>query len=228
MPWLGYFDKIDAADVFVFLDDTQFKKNEWQNRNRIRGPNGSQWLTVPVRHRFGQPIVEVKIDDTSTWSRKHLEALKTSYGRAPYFDLYIAELQEILHLKWDSLAELNITLVRHIAETLGITCQYLRSSKLSARGRSTELLVKICRELNADTYLSGAGGHAYLDTAQFQEAGIRLTFQEYTPVTYKQCFPDYVSHLSVVDLLFNHGPNSLTLLRAGRQTVETSLRRDSV
>ncbi len=85
LPWLGYFDKIERSDIFVFLDNVQFKKNEWQNRNKIKTSEGWQWLSVPVIHKFMQKISEVKINNTVWWGKKHLNALVTNYSKAPFF-----------------------------------------------------------------------------------------------------------------------------------------------
>ena len=101
LPWIGYFDKINQVDAFCFLDNVQFKKNEWQNRNRIKTAQGWQWLTVPVKHRFPQTIEEVEINDTVNWRRKHLQALATNYKKTPYFDEYIEFFEDVYSNEWE-------------------------------------------------------------------------------------------------------------------------------
>ena len=108
LPWLGYIDKIDRADRFVVLDDVQFEKNDWQNRNRILSPQGWQWLTVPIIHKFGQRINDVKICSHSNWQKKHLHALSTNYSKADYFKKYWPIFKEIYSKKWKMLCNLNI------------------------------------------------------------------------------------------------------------------------
>ncbi|MFQ5791494.1 MAG: WbqC family protein, partial [Acidobacteriota bacterium] len=106
-PWLGFFDKLDRADVFVLLDNVQYKKNEWQNRNRIKASTGPQWLTVPVSFRFGQTIGEVAINHRQKWQRQHLASLRACYGRAPHFGSVFSLYEELLRRPWDRLSELN-------------------------------------------------------------------------------------------------------------------------
>ena len=112
LPWLGYVDKIDRADVFVVLDSVQFKKNEWQNRNRIRTAQGWQWLTVPVRHRFGQKIQDVVIEESSGWRERHLRALGIHYSRAPFRDEGLRSVQKVYYEQTERLADLNVATIR--------------------------------------------------------------------------------------------------------------------
>lgn len=214
LPWLGYFEKIDQADVFVFLDDTQFKKNEWQNRNRIKGAQGPQWLTVPVRHEFGQEIREVKPNEKVKWQRKHWQALRSNYGKAPYFGKYAERLEAAYEKEWSNLAEINAFFITELCGLLGIETKFVVSSTLGeGKGVATEALVNICNAVGADAYLSGAGGHDYVEQDRFAETGIALSYQHYEHPTYPQLFGDFVSHPSVVDLLLNCGSDSLSILR---------------
>jgi len=215
LPWLGYFDKLDQADVFVLLDNVQFKKNEWQNRNRIKGPQGPQWITVPVRHKFPQTIAEVEVREAEPWRRKHLRALEANYGKAPFFDREMLLFREILEQPWARLDQLNVELVRRLAARLGIETRIVLGSELQAREHPTLRLVDLCRELGAQAYLSGAGGD-YLEQERFAEAGIELRFQAYEHPDYPQLWGDFEPYLSIVDLLMNHGPESLSMVRSGR------------
>ena len=112
MPWLGYFDKMDSCDVFVLLDNVQYKKNEYQNRNRIKTSKGWQWLTVPVNYKFPQKINEVMIENSSDWRKKHLHALETNYGKSPYFERYIDRFNGFYQQEWHSLSPVNIASVK--------------------------------------------------------------------------------------------------------------------
>jgi hypothetical protein len=220
LPWLGYFDKMDRVDCFVLLDDVQFKKNEWQNRNRIRTAAGWQWLTVPVRHRFPQRIAEVLVDGQAPWRRKHLAALVASYGVAPAFPVHRPFFADLYARDWSRLVDVSVTALTYLAGALGITTKLTLASTLALPDsiRATERLVAICRTLGADAYLSGAGGREYLDVERFEQAGIRVAFQAFRCPTYPQRFGAFEPNLSVVDLLFNCGPASLAILRgeAGR------------
>ena len=216
LPWLGYFDKMAQVDCFVVLDNVQFKKNEWQNRNRIKAASGWQWLTVPVLHRFPQRISEVRVNHRAAWPRKHLQALLSSYSGTPFFEVHRPFFEEVYAREWARLADLNLATLRYLAEALGIRPKLLLASSLPARQGRTERLVAICRALGADTYLSGAGARGYLDLGCFEEAGIGVDFQAFQCPSYPQRFGPFVPDLSVVDLLFNCGQGSLEVLRHGR------------
>ena len=216
LPWLGYFDKLDRADVFVLLDNVQFKKNEWQNRNRIRTAEGWQWLTVPVRHRFPQTIAEVEIDERVAWTRKHLQALKQNYGKAPYVDALLPQLEAALESPGSRLAPLNIGLVGLLAGILGIDTLTVLGSDVPARDDPNARLIDLCRALEADTYLSGAGANDYLDVDAFAAAGIEVRFQSFDHPVYEQRYQPFEPFLSVVDLFMNCGRESLSLIRSGR------------
>ena len=220
LPWLGYFDKLDRADVFVLLDNVQFKKNEWQNRNRIRTAAGWQWLTVPVRHRFGQRIEEVKIAGEGRWRRKHLRALELNYGGATHAADHLRAIEEILMEPWTHLVELNVALIRYFVERLGIDTPVLLASELSTRGRSTSRLVELCLDQRADVYLSGRGATEYLDTDAFDRVGVEILWQDFCQPVYRQAFEPFEPHLSVVDLLLNCGDASLTILRSTRHGLD--------
>jgi hypothetical protein len=220
LPWLGYFDKMAQVDCFVVLDNVQFKKNEWQNRNRIKAASGWQWLTVPVLHRFPQRICEVRVDERAPWRKKHLQALRSSYSGTPFFEVHRPFFEEIYARDWALLADLNMAALRYLAEALGIRPKLLLASSLPARDGRTERLVDICRALGADTYVSGVGARAYLDVGCFEAAGIAVAFQTFQCPSYPQRFGPFAPDLSVVDLLFNCGEASLDVMRSGRMIGE--------
>lgn len=206
IPWLGYFDKIAKADVFVLLDNVQFKKNEYQNRNRILTPQGPHWLTVPVSFHFGDTINQVRIPPDLTWRTKMVRTVEQFYGKCPAFATYFPAFEKlVLETGWASLADLNIACVQWLAGCLDIrTPLHIGSQLAPAREDPTLRLVDLCRQLGADTYLSGAGGADYLRQEEFAAAGIRLEFQHYTHPLYPQGKPgaEFVPYLSVLDMLF--------------------------
>jgi hypothetical protein len=214
LPWLGYFDQMMKSDVFVVYDDVQYDKHGWRNRNRIKTPQGPQWLTVPVLTRGqGWPTNrEIRIQPGDPWRRKHLQALRTHYAKAPHFEPVFSGIAALLQREWEFLWELNVEGVRAICALLGLRREIRLSSTLGIEGGQTDRLVRICRALGADVYLSGNAAKSYLDEAAFPAAGIRLEYHDYAHPTYAQLHGDFVSHLSIIDLLMNHGPRSLEIL----------------
>jgi hypothetical protein len=213
LPWIGYFDKMRRADVFCYLNDVQYKKNEWQNRNRIKTAQDWQWLTVPVRYRFPEKINEVRINNTTHWSKKHLQALKTNYNRAPYFKAYFSIFEDIFSKKWEFLSELNIHLIERLKDTLQMQeKKTIVSSELVLREDPTDRLIDICKALGADTYLAGQGGANYMDATRFAENGLKVIMQKFRHPVYWQLFKNFKSHLSILDLLFNCGPESMNVI----------------
>jgi len=221
LPWLGYFDKIDNADVFCFLDNVQYKKNEWQNRNRIKSTHGWQWLTAPVLYRFPQKINTVRINNTVNWKKKHLQALITNYGKAPFFDDFFNFFEGVYSTEWEFLADLNIYLVQQLIGMLGLESKTTaRASELQLSDDPTDRLIDICKTLGGDTYLSGRDGTQYMDLERFRQRGIRVIVQDFKHPVYPQLFGDFQSHLSIVDLLFNCGPDSLQKMREYNSNTE--------
>ena len=220
LPWSGFFDLVDQVDQFVLLDDAQFVKQSWHQRNRIKSPSGLQWLTVPVifRGRLGQPLCEAIIREPQFWE-KHVRAVEVNYGKARYFERYYPTLKKILQ-HWSQsgrLVDLNIELIRWLSNELEVTTPIVRSSALSVEGKRSARLVSICKLLGAADYVSPRSA-SYLieDVKLFNEGGLNVWFQNYTHPTYEQRFPPFVPFASVLDLLFNHGAESGGIMRGGR------------
>lgn len=220
LPWLGYFDLIDQVDCFVLLDDVQFEKQSWQQRNRIKGPVGLQWLTVPVvfRGRLGQRIFEVEIREPEFW-KIHLRAIELSYRRSPHFDVYFPELTKILAEHDRLLADLNCRIIDWLCKSLKLPVKRIRSSELGESGKRSQLLVNLCRRRQADSYLSPIGSAVYLseELHHFSDAGIQVAFHHYVHPEYAQLFPPFCPYASVLDLIFNEGNRSMEIIRSGRR-----------
>jgi hypothetical protein len=222
LPWIGYFDLIDQVDCFVFLDSVQFEKRSWQQRNRIKTADGLLFLTVPVvvKGRFEQKIKDVEIE-SSFFARKHLRSIESSYRRAPYFARYFEQFAGIFEtcLAGTRLAELNIQVIQWLCSVMGINTPLSRSSEIDEEGRRGERLLKICRGLGADCYLSALGSADYLldDIPNFSMCGIEVGFQNYCHPEYSQLFGPFQPYASAIDLLFNEGDRSLSVLRSGRR-----------
>lgn len=219
LPWLGYFEQISRADVFVFYDDVQFEKGSWRNRNRIKTPQGAHWLTVPVLTK-GQDfpaINQVRVNNAESWQKKHLRTLAQYYSKAQHYGRYAPGLAELLDRPWEGLCALNMALIRHLAAELGIATPFVLSSELGVPGSGAPRLVEIMAHLGGTVFYEGAAGRGYIDEALFSARGMRVEYQDYDHPVYPQLHGDFVPFLSVVDLLFNHGPNSLSILTRSQQ-----------
>jgi hypothetical protein len=214
LPWLGYFEKIYRSDCFVILDTVQFKKNEFQNRNKIRTPDGWQWLTVPVGYKFPMRIDEVPINNQSNWRRKHLQSLLANYKKAPFFDFAMPLAEQMYDQEWNRLADLNTWCVEASCKALEIDTPIRYAADFDLPDDPTGRLVELCRNLEATTYLSGSGGKGYLDTQQFESAGIDVSFQEYHHPTYPQRDDNFEPYMCILDLMMNCGPDSLSIMSA--------------
>jgi WbqC-like protein family len=206
LPWLGYFELMRQADVFIFLDSVQFERCSWQCRNRIKGANDEPfWLTVPTtRHPLKTAIRDVQIaPDRASWAETHLKSITAQFGRAPFFKEVWQTIEPILSAPPTHLAELNIALIRAFAAGLGLAPQFLRSSELPVTGRQAELVINLLKHVGATDYYSAAGSAIYLDEARdlFVQAGISYTYQTWEHPRYSQGGGAFVSHLAVVDAL---------------------------
>lgn len=219
LPWLGFFNKMAEADVFVVLDTVQYEKNYFQNRNRVRTPSTEQgwaWVTVPVlaKGRTDQAIMDVEINNSDRrWGEKNWRTIEQNYRKAPYFDQYADLIRDTYTTGTRSnLVELNLNLIHHFTQALEITTSMVRASALNAHGSSSELLVAICEELGADTYLSGPSGKDYLDEGLFHEANVSVEFHDFHHPEYRQLHQPFIPAMSVIDILFNQGPASRDII----------------
>ena len=214
LPYLGFIYKMLRSDTFVLLDDVQFQKNGFQNRNRIKTRQGSQWLTVPVIHSFGQKINEVKIDNRSSWGRKHLQAFQANYAKASYFTHYFHLLEKIYEQEWEYLCDLNIAIIELLVKEFGISAKIIRSSLLSKQGEKNELLLSICKNLKATSYLSGMGA-GYLDVTLFEKNNVAVEYTHFTHPRYPQLHGEFAENMTTLDLLMNVGVESTKILEGG-------------
>ena len=221
LAYTGYFDKLDQADVFVLLDTVQYKKNEWINRNRIKTPNGPLFVTVPVSFSFGDTIKDVRLIPNNPWLRKHLQSIRTYYGKAEYFKEYIALLQQILMREYDTLSELNNTIIIEIARWLGIETRIETASNLPEMpDQPDRRLIELAKHFGCDTYLAGSGGRDYMDASIWQGSGVKVQFQQFEEPERMQMHGDLIPNLSIIDLLMNEGGESLKILRQVRKSCQ--------
>lgn len=218
-PWLGFFHKMNMADVMVLLDTVQFEKNNFQNRNKINIQNNPFWLTLPVRkHTLDTGIKDIQINwDMDKLSKRHLNSIRQNYCKCDYFNNLFPSLQKLYDKNYQFLADFNTEFIITMAEKLGIKTKIIRASQLSLSGETkggTEVTLEISKILEARTYISGSGGTNYMQLEKYANAGIEVYFQEYKhPIYSQKNSSGFVSHLSVIDLYFNHGPKSLEIIQ---------------
>ena len=207
LPWLGFFEQMYRADIFIYFDDVQFDKNGWRNRNRIKTANGLLWLTVPVslRNSKSRMIFDIRISENNNWRKKHFLSLKQAYADAKHCDQFLPQIDEIISFPWVKLADLNIELIESIRKVLGIKCDVYRSSDLKIRGGQTTRLLNICRHFSANTYYSGASAKNYLQCSDFEDHNIEIEWQHYCSPHYRQLHGPFVPNLSAIDYVFNEG-----------------------
>lgn len=216
LPWLEFFEQMYKSDIFVIYDDIQYDKGSWRNRNRIKTANGVQWLTVPVLMKFeDRPFIkEVKIDNKLPWRKKHLTSIRQNYSKAPFYNKYIEIFEEAYSREWEFLVDLDIYFILQLTKCLGMEeKKIIMSSSLNVAGNKIERLINICKLFNADTFYEGAAGRNYIDETLFNKEGIKVEFQNYKHPIYSQLYGDFIPYLSVIDLLFNNGEKSLSILK---------------
>lgn len=207
LPWLGFFEKLLRADLFVVLDNVQFSAGDFQNRNRVKGANGAQWLTVPVQRRFPQLINEVEVAGDG-WRAKHWKTLRSCYARAAHFATFAPQFEDLYKRPWAKLVDFNVAAIRLLMRAFGIEKRLAFASEIAAGGHKSELVLNICRALGANRYYSGRAGSTYLDWGQFRQAGVEIIIQNFQHPTYEQLFmkgQGFLPYMSAVDLLFNCG-----------------------
>lgn len=218
LPWVGYFAMIASVDLFVILDDVQFARRSWQQRNRIKSANGELWLTVPVasKNNRDQLINQVKIVEEQQPLLKHAKTIETCYKKSKHYDEYAKALFDIYHIQNSSLCRLNTDIICWLNSCFKINTPIVNSSTLPAHGAKGDRLVSICKALNATKYIAAPASENYLsESDSFERAGIELEYFNYKPLPYTQLYGDYLPYLSAIDLLFNEGINSFPILING-------------
>lgn len=212
IPWIGYFYKMAKCDVFVLLDDALHSKGTITNKNKVKTPNGVSTLIVPLSIKE-KKINELIICNDGKWNKKHWRIIHDSYMKAPFFNAYAGFFAQVFNSEFETFCELNITLIKEIRRILGISAKLIVASNLNGDfGKGSERNMNICRHLGGDTYLSGLGARKYNDEAAFKEAGIDLIYSDFVHPVYPQLWGEFVSNLSIIDMLFNCGDKSLEIL----------------
>ena len=216
IPWLGFFNQMFLSDLFIYLDDVQFDRRGWRNRNQIRGPHGAVWLTIPIvqKGRYNQILKETKIDNSSNWQTKHLRSLKHFYSRTRYFVSLYPQIERILKKEWKFLLDLDVQIINQINQFMGLNVQTEFASHFHISNHDkTGRLVEICHKSGINDYISGPLCEDYMDYDQLKAFGINLYLHEYVHPEYPQRFTPFIPFLSIVDLLFNTGRHGLEILK---------------
>lgn len=217
IPWRGFFDLVQRADVFVFYDDVQYDKHGWRNRNRVKTAQGTKWLTIPVLSRGnvsdGLALKDARIAWTEDWPKKHAATITQSYKRAPFFAEYAPLVESFYAQRPELLCEFTIATTIELARALGISgTRFVRSSELGVQGTKTGRLVEIVKSVGADHYLSGPSAKDYIDDALFRDAGVALEYMVYDYPEYDQLHPPFDPQVTILDLLFMKGPEAASFI----------------
>jgi hypothetical protein len=216
IPWKGYFDLIAAVDEFILYDDMQYTRRDWRNRNKIKTPQGLKWLTVPVKvkGKYHQTIRETEIDGMD-WAISHWNSLCQNYRSANYFNEIAQELEHLyLNTEYSHLSKLNRTLIGWVCSKLGIKTKISNSWDYQMTGNKTERLTDLCCQASGCEYISGPSARSYMDPKVFEERNLKLTWFDYEGyLKYPQLWGDFTHGVSILDLLFNCGPDAPRYMR---------------
>lgn len=224
LVWLGLLDKVARADSFVILDSVQFRKQYFQNRNRIRTERRWEWLTVPVRrHSLATSIRDISITQERDWKPAYLNRVRSAYCSAPGYECYYPHLAKIITAARESLCELNLALLNFVLSEMRIRTPCVRASELDLDPslRGSDLILEICRNRGAEHYLSGPHGRDYLDADAFANAGVSIEYHEFMHPRYRQLHEPFIPGMSSIDLLFNHGDDAAGILAGSATRCET-------
>ena len=217
IPWKGYFDGIRAVDEFIVYDEVQYTRRDWRNRNKIKTEQGTQWLTIPVevKGKYHQKISETRISDTS-WAQSHWSTITQNYRHAPFFNEYESTLAETYREAADInlLSEVNIRFLKVICSFLDIDTPFRPSSEFELVEGKNERLLSVCQQAQATEYYSGPSAKKYMDLEAFSDAGIDVHFFDFANYPeYRQSHPPFEHAVTILDLLFNEGPNTVSFLK---------------
>lgn len=205
LPWLGYFHKIAVSDKFVILDDVQFEKNSFTNRNKIKTSNGSAWLSVPIQlnGHISKTIKDMSINNTINWKEKHWKSIYLNYKKSPYFHSYCDFFEDTYKKEWIKLDDLTNYITNYILKELGIKTKMYKQSEIKTNNKKQELILELCEKTNSDIFVFGKLGKSYVDIDVFKTHGVNSYFQDYKHPVYEQIWGEFIPNLAVIDLLFN-------------------------
>jgi hypothetical protein len=216
LPWLGFFHKVAMSDIFCLWEDVQFSPKDFMHRNRIKNPNGgAMWITVPILTKGyrEKTINDMYIDNTKNWRRVHWNSILVSYSKkAPYFESYSDFFETAYKKNWDKIADLDEYLLKYLLKELGISVKFVKASEQNFKGEKSDRVSDMCVKLGADAYIFGELGKDYANVEDFEKKEVKVYFQNYKHPVYPQLYGEFVSHLSIIDLLFCYGEKSYDIL----------------
>jgi len=217
IPWKGYFDSINMADEFVLYDDMQYTRRDWRNRNQIKTKDGLKWLSIPVevKGKYFQKINETKVSE-SDWGEKHWNTILHNYSKAKFFNEYKTIFEELyLNSKEEFLSKINYNFIKAICDILDIRTEMKWSSEFNLLEEKTERLVDICKNEGATDYYSGPAAKAYMNEELFEKENIKIHYFDYSGYPeYTQLHGDFTHAVSILDLIFNEGPDSKKFMKS--------------
>jgi hypothetical protein len=217
-PWVGLFEQIQAADIYVHYVDVHFSKGSFTNRVQVKTVTGTRWLTVPLQDiRLGTEIRETRINYRQEWQRKHLGTLKQSYARGRFADDMIALVQTVYNHRDETIAGLAIRSMESVCAYFGLDREkkFLQSSELVVEGSGSRRVLEIVRRLQGTVYVTGHGARNYLDHEAFEDAGVQVRYMDYKKIPYPQMHGEFTPYVTILDLIANAGPAGKEFISSG-------------
>jgi hypothetical protein len=213
-PWLGFFHKINLADTYLVLDNVQYRRRYFQNRNKIRTKDGWQWIIVPLEKESRDELLikDARIANEGKWKKDNLQSISQNYSKAPFFNEWWDVFSTVYSKDYTFLIDLNMSILKACFTYLGMTKKIVFASDLKAEGSKGDLIFSLSKAAQAEKYISGVSGKEYLDLEKFRVQGIAVDFQEFHHPIYRQLHEPFLPCLSIIDLLFNYGPKSLSII----------------
>lgn len=214
IPWKGFFDIIQSVDIFVHYDDVQYTSSDWRNKNFIYGKNGLVRLTIPIKKTSRETLIkDVLIDNNQDWKKDHLKSIQRVYSKAAFYQEYLWIIEEIYSFETVFLSDFVINATELISRSLGIKTTFVKSSDLGLFGAKDDKLIRICRKLGAKSYLSGPSAKDYIELSKWNESDIEISFKNYRYLEYNQLSNQFNHYVSIIDVMFNNGLNTINLIK---------------
>ena len=221
IPWLGFFNKLSYVSTYIALDNVQYRHKYFQNRNKVCTANGPVWLNVPIEKKGSRSskIKDIKINNLTNWKEKTKKTIFYTYKKSKYFNDYFCYFDSLYSKEWEYLADLNLDIIENMLLFLGLDIKVIRASQINVDGKGESLILDICKKFKPNIYISGKSGiagHGSRYENNFIEAGIAVKYQNFKHPAYPQsnnsC--EFVSNMSIIDLLFNCGKDSINIIRS--------------
>lgn len=214
IPWKGFFDIIQSVDIFVHYDDVQYTSSDWRNKNFIYGKNGLVRLTIPIKKTSRETLIkDVLIDNNQNWKKDHLKSIQRVYSKAKFYQEYLWIIEEIYSFETIFLSDFVINATELISRSLGIETAFVKSSDLGIFGSKDDKLIRICQKLGATSYLSGPSAENYIELSKWKESNIEISFKNYRYSEYNQLSKQFNHYVSIIDVMFNNGLNTINLIK---------------